>query len=482
MEEAKRAMLFHIITIVWGKQHTDHFLKLTLPNVLSPGNLPALCRAHEVRYRLYTTPPDRARIEIDPTWQKLVRLLPVEFVMPLGERTPDVSYHVHWFHRSAAEAKRAAAIAVFVPPDTLWSDGTFSRCGEVMAGGARAIAVPFLQVVAETCIPEALERFGQRPEEGLKIPSVAIVDLARRHLHPLTTLATPGSPHARPALEMHWPVPGHGVLSRFAVRELFAVDPRRTAMTFLWYAGGAEDFEGIHFASDSDDMVMLSVDPLAKYLPIYILDHTVEPVDVARSTLHPLNDTHQTRNFARYRVCWHNGTLDQPGWSTTMRQSDSAFRQVVFHRAAMRLWAHLKRIGCIKAAALLAVAAHATGLARRWRQVASLRIYVPTDKAFGHFGDTAYEGLLRNGNEQVLIDFLLAHVSPAASVTPSAPIMPLAGSPFRICADGDARPVGTPQQVDWLEVQPIDCVLVRREADSESIWRASGRKLGEKIS
>jgi hypothetical protein len=37
--------------------------------------------------------------------------LHVEFLTPLGQKTPDVSWHVHWFHRSAAEAKAAGAMA-----------------------------------------------------------------------------------------------------------------------------------------------------------------------------------------------------------------------------------------------------------------------------------------------------------------------------------------------------------------------------------
>jgi hypothetical protein len=34
--------LFHVVSNVWGDSHVDLFLDLTLPNVLSPGNLPAL--------------------------------------------------------------------------------------------------------------------------------------------------------------------------------------------------------------------------------------------------------------------------------------------------------------------------------------------------------------------------------------------------------------------------------------------------------
>jgi len=440
-------MLFHVVTIVWGAHHTDLFLDLTLPNVLSPGNLPAMAAGHAVRYRIFTTPADRDRVLAHPNGRRLHQIVPVDFVLPLGERAPDVQYHVHWFHRSATEAKRDGAVAMFVPPDTLWSDGTFRHGAAIMASGKKAVAVPFLQVVAETCVPEAKARFGGPVEQGLTIPPAELVALARRHLHPLTGAATPGSPHARPALEMHWPVPGDGFLSRFAVREAFAIDPRRCPMTFLWYAGGAEDLDGIHFSADSDDMVMLSVDPLAKYIPIYIPDHTVAPADVARSTLHPLNDTEQTRAFARRRVQWHEGPMDTGPWQRRHRRSDAAFGAMVANRVAMRLWAMLKRIGCQRAAALLAVGLHATPLARRWRHSGSLRVYAPTDRALAALGDAALERLMRPGGEAALRRFLLAHAMPAEAAPPP-----------------DVVPAGAPHRLDWLEVQAVDRVLERAEA------------------
>ena len=358
------------------------FLRTTLPNVLSTGNLLALAAAHKVRYRIYTTPADRAQIEASTAGQRLVSLVEVEFVTPLGDhRAPDVSYHVHWFHRTAAEAKRDGAIAVFVPPDTLWSDGSFRRLGEVMSQGYKAVANPFLQVVAETCLPEVLEKFSNRADGSISIPAASLYDLAKRHLHPLTALAMPTSPHGRPALELYWPLPGEGIVSRFAVRELFAFDPRRCPITFLWYAGGAVDQDGIYFASGPQDIAMLSVDHLAKYIDNYIVGHTVTPADLVRSTLHPLNNTEQTRTFARQGVQWHAGQKNLKAWRHAEAKARSSMREVEVRRNAQRLWALLREIGCTRAAGMLAVALEVTPLARRWRVEAPLTLFVPSNEA-----------------------------------------------------------------------------------------------------
>jgi hypothetical protein len=377
-------MKFHIITHVWGARHTALFLKMTLPNVLSSGNLPSLVINNDVRYRIYTTPADQAEIEASEQGRSLAKLMPVDFCTPLGTLKPEPFHHVHFNHRSATEAKLAGAIAVFVAPDSLWSDGTFHRCGEVMARGYKAIATPFLQVVAESCIPEALETFGCPDDGTILIPPSGLYDLGRRHLHPLTALAMPRSPHGRPALDMIWPVPGEGFVSRFALRELFAFDPRRCPITFLWYAGGAEDDENIYLATGPEDMAMLSVDPLDKYHDNYIVSHKICPGDLVRSTLHPWNvkDQNQTRVFSRRRMYWRSTTRDPKRWRRAESRSDLAMREVEVRSIAQRLWALLYDIGCTQAAGVLAVALEATPLARRWSANTPLTIFVPSNEAF----------------------------------------------------------------------------------------------------
>jgi hypothetical protein len=127
---------FHVTTNVWGAHHTELFINLTLPNVLSPRNLPALAQQGDVRYRIFTTPSSKDKIQTSKVGQQLASLLNVEFLTPL-DRTPESIWHIHWFHRAAAEAKVAGASVIFVPPDTLWTDGAFQHIGEHIAAGKR---------------------------------------------------------------------------------------------------------------------------------------------------------------------------------------------------------------------------------------------------------------------------------------------------------------------------------------------------------
>jgi hypothetical protein len=408
-DSRQKPLIFHVITNVWGEHHTQLFLDLTLPNVLSARNLPMLAKQGEVIYRFFTTPPAQEQIASARMGQRLASIARVEYVTPLGNRIPEPIWHVHWFHRAAAEAKAARAVAIFVPPDTLWTDGTFASLGEHIAEGKRGIACPFILITSETCVAEARAIFIDQSSGVLTMPPSKLWSFVRRHMHPLQALAMPAAPHARPVFEMHWPDEG-GMLSRYAVREMVAFDPRRCPITFLWNADGSEDLQDLHFASDPFDMFMLSVDPLHKYLQNYILDHSCQPIDVARTTLHPLNDTKQTRLFLSRSVRVHSDTQSAGAWRRRELLARAAARDIRVGRAAMLLCSKLAEHGCDQMANLLSVALLDTHLSRRWRAEPPLTVVATSDKALAKAGRNSLQSLIARGGERQLVQVILDHV------------------------------------------------------------------------
>ena len=411
-------MKFHIVTNVWGDGHTRQFLRATLPNLLSQGNLPALQKHGQVLYRFFTTPEARRLIEASPLYGDLAKICRIEFLTPLGEKEPAVIWHVHWFHRAAAEAKLAGAAAIFVPPDTLWGDGSFAAMAQRLGEGYAGVACPFVLTVGETLLPEVE---GFRNDNALDIGGADLVRLALRHIHPLHVLAMQGAPHARPVFEMHWPVDSTTLLSRYAVRELVAFDPRRCPLTFLWYAGGPENLEALYFAADSDEMLMLSVDPISKYMQNYILEHGAAPLDMARTTLHPLNNTKQTKVFIRRPVRLHGGKPVSGAERRRHAQATLDAIEMETGRRALQIVQGLAANGAQRLSELLALAVFETPLLRRWRHdeplgVAAFRDEV-WDARFRHLADQ----LAHPGNEPALLGFIRALVRPNSPARPSRP-------------------------------------------------------------
>lgn len=457
-------MHIHIITIVWGEHHARLFLDLTLPNVLSPGNLPALCREHDVTYRFFTTPETRDLIAGSPGGRALASHCSIEYETPLGDRRPDVSWHVHWFHRSAAEGKRRGAAVVFVPPDTLWSDGAFARMGELLDAGKTGIACPFVIVSAETCGPEVLERFRDPSGEALIIGYADMADLVNRHMHPLQVLGMAGGPHARPAFEIHYPVAGHGLISRYAVRELVAFDPARCPISFLWYADTPQAPDAIHFAAGPEEMLMLSVDPLSKYFQNYIVDHGCSGLDLARTTRHPLNDTPFTRLFAEQTVEIGEPVAQGTNWRRARLRAMAAQRDILVGRIAMLVYEALMANGAERAAGLLSAAIFDSPLLRRWRTPLPVTIIAPVDAAFRQSSFAAIPGLSMPTGSRHLADFVRAHVMPSELPTEAGTVLCVDGYEIQVSNKGDQRMIGDARILDGpLGLEGVELYLVDRQ-------------------
>src|SRR5271155_2415893 len=92
-----------IATCVWGEWHLNAMRRVMIPTLLSPGNLPAICRRFPTRYRIATTPSDRERIESWPIFSQLKAAVEIEWVTE--NASPDISYHIEWYRRSLSDAK-----------------------------------------------------------------------------------------------------------------------------------------------------------------------------------------------------------------------------------------------------------------------------------------------------------------------------------------------------------------------------------------
>jgi len=405
-------MHFHIVTSVWGEKFVKSFLEMTLPNLLSSNNLPAMSKIGQVRYRIFTNSAGREQIECHPLYDQIEKFGIIEILVPFGSREIGVQWHVNWFHRAAAEAKLADACVVFVPPDTLWSDGSFKIIATQLERGVVGIACPFIQVNYDSLLP-ALNEF--ITDNTLEVGIQQMVGLALKHIHPLQILGMPESPHTRPAIEMHWPVDRSKMISRYAVRELVAFDPNRCPITYFWYAGGEPCIGSeLCFGSEFNDLLMLSVDPINKYFQNYIVGHHLSSIDIARMTLHPLNDTRHTQKFTRQNVDLGHEDDDISDYRER-HKAQLAANEIEVGRRALQLISELEKHECKWLAKLLAIAVFETPLLRGWRREEPLLLVGFRDDAWGA-GDIAYfDDLITLGNEIKLYNFIKSFVIPELS-------------------------------------------------------------------
>lgn len=399
---------FVVTTCVWGDLHLKALLEVMLPTLLAAGNLPKLSQQFDVTYRISTTHRDARYLDRQSIVNQLRRHVRTEFVVATDADNPEPIHHVNWYHQAIMEAREAGALVAFLPPDVAWSNSTVGNMGRHMLEGKLGTAMPYLRVISETLIP-AMAELARGQDGSIDIPPGELVRLAVKHLHPLSAVAVAGSRHGRPSLEKLWHIPGEGLLLRHMVRELFSFDPQRVEITHLWYAGAGVKPEDLHLVTDSDEMLFLSLAPLRKDVPLYLQDHEIDGIDMALSSLHPLNDTPLNSHFAKQPVRLHYGAMTRSLWRKAEVKANATAKAAIVAREAIQVWEAIKSTQkCAIAAKLLAAALHNSPMTRRWPYDCALRILVPTDAAFDRSVPTR---LLSASARDHLYKWLLAHVS-----------------------------------------------------------------------
>jgi hypothetical protein len=396
-------------TAVWGRWHTDMFLSVNLPTLLAPGNLPAFARLIPTRYRIFTTTADRDAMRRSHLLGELRCLVELEIIEIPPDSTVDpiVAHHRLW-GQSMAEAAEQGALTVLMPPDVLWSDGSFAHVARAITAGKSAVFMSYLRVISETFVREFLNT-SAAPARGVRaIAPRPLLDMAFRHLHPVIAAYRRDSERfPRHAEMMIWPVSGDGFLLRLLARELFVLDPRRFKLTPWQLLRDAPDLADVHVVTNSDDLLGLSLTPFLKDSDWYASPLRVDAGAVARWMLEydsPSNDM-----IARQNLRFHLGNAGADQWRRVERQADALIQRCLLTREALRIAKALELMGCESAAQLLASALARARLARHWRIRGPIVVLAPDESAFEDFD---LPGWLRGDAAAKLRGAIDAHVAP----------------------------------------------------------------------
>jgi tetratricopeptide (TPR) repeat protein len=456
-EKAMTGKRVDLTTCVWGEWHMDTMRRVMLPTLLSPRNLPALTRRFPSLYRIATTPSDRARIEAWPIFARLAETVEIEWITE--NPSPDIAYHIKWYERVLSDAKAKGAYCLMLYPDVAWNDGALDRCADAIAAGKVGVAIPYIRVISETFVPDIASRGTDR---AIILPGGELARLGMRHMHPLSVAALSGACHALPSLEASWRIPGQGLLLREMSRELSLVDTERLQANRYWNIVDTDHPEELHVATDSDDMFMLSLAPLFKDFQVYIPNHALQSIDLARVSLHPSNDNPLVNYYAAHSIRLHYDSLDKNRWRPLERRADHFIDRALVLREFLRLWEVAHARECRLASQAMSVGLFATSLVHGWRRTAPVTAYIPTDAAFGD-GD-ALAPLLSSSAAKDLKKLIVAHVAlgVADPAEGSWEQTTLNGAPLHCRADSEGEFVNDAQIIDRIELPPHRICIIDR--------------------
>jgi hypothetical protein len=321
---------FHFVTVVWGERFTDAFLKVILPNNLSPGNLPSFQARGRSCYRIFTTREDAARIEASPIFAKLARVIRPELVVPAGLDFRGNKYEVSAeCHRQAIRAADDdEAALVFLAPDLLWADGTFATIGRIAATGKRLVAACGLRVVRETFLPALLHRYYSPADLTLSVPCRELVKLSLQHLHPISRAHLWDSRQFAwfPAL-LYWKVADEGILARAFHLHPLMVNPHARGIMPPQGTIDAEyvrlvcpDPDDICVMEDSDEIFLCDLTGASETIAnLPQVPNSASLPAIAAWAREHTNDLH--RRFVTHRIRIHTGA-SSPEWEEAERFSD----------------------------------------------------------------------------------------------------------------------------------------------------------------
>lgn len=259
-------MRFYIITIVWGEVYTDLFLRFALPTQLSAGNLPAFRQVEKAVYAIYTTSKDAETIRTSSVYSALYDIVYPEIV-EIDDIDLNQNKMVVWNEcqkRAILAGNRDNSILIFLSPDDLWADGSFSNLLKIAASGKKVVLVNTVNLTKETFVPAFVQEFTPNKDLSISVTPRELVRLSLDHLHPLYKAWTwdskdycypPYSPH------IYWKVNQEGLLGKgFHIHPLL-VNPARKdvvpshAVDVDYIHSACPNIKDIYVVEDSDEIL-----------------------------------------------------------------------------------------------------------------------------------------------------------------------------------------------------------------------------------
>jgi len=258
-----------LIIPLWGEAYANKLVTMTLPALLTPGNLPALAEMLDVELVLVTEAKLYDKIRQAGSFQLASRVCRTRFVS-LDDLMTDLpgDYGVvltYALFRGFTDLgpRMTETYLLFLNADFIISDGSLRHLGKLMLEGKRVIHAPSFRVVLEDVWPK-LQAAVNTSSGALEMGVRDMVKLALAHKHVTVKARTINQRlcHQLWMDQFYWYVDEDTLIGYQWPVALVAIKPERVVMepVLVWDYGflpEAAPTAPRHFIGDSDDFFML---------------------------------------------------------------------------------------------------------------------------------------------------------------------------------------------------------------------------------
>jgi hypothetical protein len=330
---APKEPAFHFVTVLWGEAFCRLFLKVTVPNQLSPGNLPAIQSFGRSVYKIYTDAQTVAKLAESPEMHEVARYLRVEYVPMDDINLATTPSHVAMNlcqNRAIVEGAKEDAYLVFLSPDAIWSDGSFSKLVQWAKAGKLAVLHIAFRVALVPFLHELLRRHRDRSEPAMTIPPRELAQLVLKHLYPFYKKNFFNSKDFSPLpSHIYWQSGENAILARgfhlhpLMVKPSSHLEQSDVTIDFDFALRACRDPETIHIVSDSDEILATDLTDTRRYSNVVLTPCRSNFWRVLSFCSYSTNE--YCRRLIRARYWLHSEPLSGE-CRTTEQQSDRVVR------------------------------------------------------------------------------------------------------------------------------------------------------------
>lgn len=254
---------------VWGEQFIIQFLRISLPTLLAPGNLPAVAAVLPTTFVFLTNSEGAGLLRAHPATIYLQSICDVEFDIIDDLITGDnYSTTLTLAYGRAVRATGPAMLDTcffFLISDYIMADGSLMNVVSRIQAGADGVLAGNFQVIEEDAKETLLAEFdSNRP--SMVIKPRELMSWALNYLHPMTLANTINFPmyFSSHSNRLFWRVDENTLIGRFYLMHMIAIRPEVAAFQI----GSSCDYSfipemcpsgNVHVMTDSDEYLVVEM-------------------------------------------------------------------------------------------------------------------------------------------------------------------------------------------------------------------------------
>jgi hypothetical protein len=219
-----------VLLPVWGYEFTQQFLKLSLPTLLAPGNLPALAKTLPTEFIFLTGRKDEAMIRESAGYRHLSKFCSVGFY-PIDDLVTEGNHSTTITLAFAGAVRRTGDLMLdtcffFLVSDYIVADGSLASAIKPILAGASAVQAGNFQITIEDALPW-LEAELERSVDALVLPPRQLMRQTLTRIHPATVANTINVPvsHNSHCNRLFWRVDADTLIGRFYLLHMLCIRP-----------------------------------------------------------------------------------------------------------------------------------------------------------------------------------------------------------------------------------------------------------------